>query len=74
MIPQLGQATSKYIRLPPFIDAVIHMQDNPPQKGFLVGCSSPFTRLAQHLTFRFALGASNAFPVGENPTCSVRAL
>ena len=26
------------------------MQENPPQKRFLVGCSSPFMRLAQHLT------------------------
>ena len=31
-------------------DAVIHMQENPPQKRFLAGCSSPFMRLAKHLT------------------------
>ena len=31
-------------------DAVIHMQGNPPQKRILVGCSSPFMRLAEHIT------------------------
>ena len=31
-------------------------------------------RLAQHLTFRFALGASDVCLVGEMPTCSVPAL
>ena len=31
-------------------DAVIHMQESPPQKRFLVGCSSTFMRLAQHRT------------------------
>ena len=31
-------------------DAVIHMQESPPHKRFLVGCSSPFTRLAEYLT------------------------
>ena len=56
------------------IDAAIHMRENPSQTRFLEGCSSSFMRLAQHLTFRFALGASNAFLVGENPTCSVPAL
>ena len=29
--------------------AVIHMQESPPHKQFLVGCSSPFKRLAEHL-------------------------
>ena len=28
-------------------------------------------RLAQRLTFRFALGTSNVCLVGENPTCSL---
>ena len=28
----------------------LHMQENPPQKRFSVGYSSPFMRLAQHLT------------------------
>ena len=46
----------------------------PPHKRFLVGCSPPFMRLAEHLTFRFALGASNLCLVGKNPTCSVPAL
>ena len=51
------------------IDAVIHMQGNPPQKRSLVECSSPFLGLAQHLTsWRFALGASNVCLVGESPT------
>ena len=27
-----------------------HIHERPPQKRFLVGCSSPFKRLAQHLT------------------------
>ena len=31
-------------------DAVIHMQERPPTKRFLVGCSSPFMRLAQLIT------------------------
>ena len=31
------------------IDAVIRMKGMSSQKGFLVGCSSPFMRLAQHL-------------------------
>ena len=35
---------------PPSLDAVIDMQEIPLQKRFLVGCSSPFIRLAQHLT------------------------
>ena len=32
------------------LDAVINMQETPPQKRFVVGCSSPFVRLAEHLT------------------------
>ena len=47
---------------------------NKSHKRFLVGCIPPFMRLAGHLTFRFALGASNVCLVGENPTCSVPAL
>ena len=31
-------------------DAVIHLQECPPHKRFIVGCSSPFIRLAQHLS------------------------
>ena len=31
-------------------DAVIHMQESPPHKRFLVGCSSPFMRVDEHLT------------------------
>ena len=66
-------------RMPPRLShsfyAVIHMQESPPHKRFLVGCSSPFIRLAEHLSFRFALGASNdCYLIGENPTCSVPAL
>ena len=33
-----------------FTDAVIHMQENPPLKLFLVGCSSPFLRVTKQLT------------------------
>ena len=32
------------------VDTVIHMQENPSQKRFLTGRSSPFVRLAEHLT------------------------
>ena len=32
------------------VDAVNHMQGNPPLKRFLGDCSSPFMRLVQHLT------------------------
>ena len=31
------------------LDAVIHMQESPPQKQFSVGCSSAFMRRSQHL-------------------------
>ena len=31
-------------------DAVIHMQESPLHKHFLVRCSSPFKRIAEHLT------------------------
>ena len=44
---------------------------SPPHKWFLVGCSSPFMRLAEHL---MAIGARNVYLVGENPTCFVPAL
>ena len=30
-------------------DAVSHMQESPPHKRFIVGCSSPFMRLGEHL-------------------------
>ena len=33
--------------LPPPTDAAIHMQERPPHKRFLVGCSSPFMRFAE---------------------------
>ena len=55
------------------LDAVIYMQDGPPQKRFFVGCSSPFTRLA-NTSRLFALGASDVCLVGEHPTRSVPAL
>ena len=38
------------------------MRENPPEKRFLVGCSSSRKRLAGHLTFCFALGASTMSP------------
>ena len=38
------------LSLDQFIDAVIHFQESPPRKRCLVGCTSPFMRLAQHLT------------------------
>ena len=37
-------------------DAVINMQESPPHKRLLVGCSSPFMRLAEHLTVIRAWG------------------
>ena len=61
-------------KINPF-DAVIHMQENPPHKRFLVGCSSSlFMRLSPNTSRRFKFGASNACLVGENPTRSVPAL
>ena len=58
------------------LDAVIHTQESPLHKRFLVGCSSPFMRLAEHLaiTLRAWYYASDVCLVGENPTCSVPAL
>ena len=62
------------------LDAVIHTQESPPQKRFLVGCSSTLMRLAQHLTalrawcYIVLYSASDVCLVGENPTCSVPAL
>ena len=50
----------------------IVMQESPPLKLFLVGRSSPFMRLAEHLTFRFVLAASDDRPVGENPRTPFR--
>ena len=43
------------------LNLVIHMYDGPPQKHFLVGCSLPFVRLAQHLTAQ-AMSASSVKP------------
>ena len=59
-----GKAPTRYLRSKPIaclwkwphqkinqlIDAVSHVQENAPQKRFVVGCSPPFMRLAQHLT------------------------
>ena len=47
---------------------------DPPHKSFLVGCISPFMRLAEYTSRRFAIGARDVGLVGENPTCSVPAL
>ena len=55
-------------------DAIIHTQESPPHKRFWAGCSSPFMRLAEHLTALLALGASDVCLVGENPTYSAPAL
>ena len=37
---------------PPLIkcDAIMHVQESPPHKRFLVGCSPPSMRLAEHIT------------------------
>ena len=56
------------------VDAVIHTQESPPHKRFLLGCSSPFMRLAELLTALRAWLQNNVCLVGENPTCSVPAL
>ena len=69
--------TGSSSRRPPFSMCMPHpclVQENPPQKRGVVGCSSPFMRLTKHLTFRFELGASNVRLPGENPACSVPAL
>ena len=48
---------------------------SPPCKRFLVGCSSTFMRLAEHLTALASRVAQvNVCLVGENTTCSVPAL
>ena len=55
--------------------AVIHMQENPPHRRFVVGCSPPFMRLARD-TSRFAsrsVPILSVFLVGESPTVSVPA-
>ena len=70
-VPRLERdAWSKVKRLK---QAIIH--EYPPRSPFtrfLGGCSSPFMRLAEHLT-ALRGGASNVCLVGENPTCSVPA-
>ena len=43
------------------------MQENSPQKRFIVGCSPPFMRLAPNTSRRFALGASNIRQVDDKP-------
>ena len=53
-------------------DSVIHMQESPPHKRFLVGCSSPLMRFAEHFTAhgtsRLVLyGASDACLLGKKP-------
>ena len=45
-----------------------------PYKRFLVGCSAPFMRLAQHLTALRAWCKQCSCLVGKSPTCSVLAL
>ena len=35
---------------------------SPPHKRLIIGCRSPFRRLAEPLRFRFALGATNVLP------------
>ena len=40
------------------MEAVFHMQEIPPQKRFIVGCSSPFMRLAEHFTSRLVQARS----------------
>ena len=55
------------------LDPALHVPENPPHKRFLAGCSSPFMRLAEHLTAPRARG-NNLYLVGENPMCSVPAL
>ena len=48
------------------------MQETPPQKWFLAGCSSHPPCYSPNTSRRFALGANNVCLVGENPTCSSR--
>ena len=59
--------------VPPFLSSIIGCDVTPPQPltsyWFLVGCISPFMRLAEHLTV-LALDARNVFLVGEKTTCS----
>ena len=55
-------------------DAVIHKKEIPPHKRSVVGRSSPFMRLAEHLTAPLARGASDVCLIGGNPMCSFPAL
>ena len=61
-----GKQTKKF-------DAVIHVQECPPHKRFFPGCSSPFTRLAEHLTFRYLALAMSACSVESRRAPSVPA-
>ena len=69
------QPRGGFRRVPIVVSGSSHISyETPPLKRCLVGCRSAFIRLAEHLAFRFALGASNVCClVGENPTCAVPA-
>ena len=54
-------------------DAAIQMEGSPPHKRFLVGCSSPFTRLAGRFMALHAW-CKQCLPVRWNPTCPASAL
>ena len=55
-------------------DAVIHTKESPPHKRLVVGRSSPFMQLAEHLTAPLARGTSDVCLIGENPMGSFPAL
>ena len=46
----VGELITHRERAPDIFGAVIHIQESPPHKRFIVGCRSPFMRLAEHLT------------------------
>ena len=50
LLRQHNKYVNEWIHPKTSFDAVIHLQERPPHKRFLVGCSSPFMRLAEHLT------------------------
>ena len=50
-----------------------HPNASSPHKRFLVGCSSRASSDSPNTARGLSLGASDAFLVGENPTCSVLA-
>ena len=73
--PRIVSGSGQHRKIILRIEAVIHVQEKPAPQAALGRMRLTFMRLAKlHVTFRFALSASNACLVGENPTWSGPAL